>query len=254
MTKRKFLMKLSELKDGKFDPDVVDDFVKNHLHSSKHPELFADLLMKILKQHEHAAVPAFKGLLFLVLNGKFALENLYEEAYTLLRPSICYSDNVDLLTLVDKALTSPYIPKYILAAYAKRLSRLLLFAPVKSQILILAVLKNLFIHNKGVFEMMVNREDPQTFDSDPFDNEATIAESKAADSSLWELKALTNHWFIRVSDRANFIHGHRPEQRTPVTANEVMKLLERKFNENNSVLSKPLIDGRLKALEDLIVN
>lgn len=108
-----------------------------------------------------------------------SLENLYEEAYILLKPSICYADNADvLLGQIDTALTSPYvlcilqfdslfyfsyIPKYMLAAFSKRLSRLLLFAPVQSQMLILAVLKNLFVNHKGVFELMANREKPSKF-------------------------------------------------------------------------------------------
>lgn len=82
-------------------------------------------------------------------------------------------------------------------------------------------------------------------ESDPFDNEAPISDSKATESSLWELKALSNHWCIKVSDRAKFIHGHRPEQRVPITSEDTLKIMERKFTE-------PLVGGRLKALEDLL--
>lgn len=49
----------------------------------------------------------------------------------------------------------------MLAAFAKRLARLLLYAPVQSQMLIMAVLKNMFVSHKGVFEQMVNREKPR---------------------------------------------------------------------------------------------
>jgi hypothetical protein len=48
----------------------------------------------------------------------------------------------------------------MLAAFAKRLARLTLFAPVQSQLLILAVLKNLFVEYEGVFEQLVNRKEP----------------------------------------------------------------------------------------------
>jgi hypothetical protein len=51
----------------------------------------------------------------------------------------------------------------MLAAFAKRLARLLVFAPVQSQMLILAVIKNLFVSHKGVFEQLVNREKPSKF-------------------------------------------------------------------------------------------
>lgn len=162
----------------------------------------------------------------------------------------------------------------MLAAFAKRLARLLLFAPVQSQMIILSVLKNLFVGHKGVFELLVNREDPskcllhpvttvrsdstylllETLESDPFDNEASISNSKATESSLWELKALSNHWYIKVSDRAKFTHGHRPEQRVPITSEDTLKVMERRFNEENSSLSKPLSGDRfVKALEDLFV-
>jgi len=246
-----WITKLGEQKNGKFDSVIVNEFVESQLKTFEHPELFADALLRILKEHGHASVPAFNGLLYLVLQKNFALENLYEEAYSLLKPSICYADNAkELLTQIDTALTSPYIPKYMLAAFAKRLARLLLFAPVQSQMLIFAVLKNLFVSHKGVFEQLANREDPKTFDSDPFDNEASIADCRASESSLWEIKALTNHWYVRVSDRAKFIFGSRPEQRTALTSEDALKIMERKFNEDNSKLSKPLVGGKLKIIED----
>lgn len=92
----------------------------------------------------------------------------------------------------------------------------------------------------------------ETLDSDPFDNDAPILGCRAIESSLWELKALSNHWYVRVSDRSKFIFGNRPEQRTALTSDETWKAMERKFNEDNSVLGKPLVGGRLKILEDLI--
>lgn len=94
----------------------------------------------------------------------------------------------------------------------------------------------------------------ETLEFDPFDNDAPIAKCNATKSSLWELKALTNHWYIRVSDRAKFIFGNGPEQRTALTSEDTLNIMERKFNEDNSALSKPLVGGRLKILEDILID
>lgn len=42
--------------------------MENQLKTFENPELFADILLEILKEHDHAAVPAFTGLLYLVLD------------------------------------------------------------------------------------------------------------------------------------------------------------------------------------------
>lgn len=72
---------------------------------------------------------------------------------------------------------------------------------------------------------------------------------------MWELKALTNHWYVRVSDRAKFIHGNKPEQRIPITSDDTLKTMDRKFNEEASTrLGAILSGGRLKATEDLLAD
>lgn len=46
--------------------------------------------------------------MWLILNIYSSVENLYEEAYSLLKPGICYGDNAHILLMqIDRALTSP---------------------------------------------------------------------------------------------------------------------------------------------------
>ncbi|KAI6226353.1 CCAAT-binding factor domain containing protein [Aphelenchoides fujianensis] len=239
----------------KLDHRMVNEFVKRHMGDFEAPELFAGSLLRILKAGGLAAIPAFEGLLFLVLGRNFALDDLYQEAYNLLKPSICFSPHgQQLLELVDRALSSPYIPKYMLAAFAKRLARLLLWAPAAAQQTISVVLKNMFVSHEGVFEPLVNRKEPSTMAADPFDNEAKLADCRAADSSLWELKALANHWHIGVADRSKFIFGGKPDQRVPVRAVDPIAEIKRKAKMEKSSINTTLVKKRLAATAELIVD
>ncbi|CAD5209929.1 unnamed protein product [Bursaphelenchus okinawaensis] len=231
----------------------VANFVDNEIRNVDNPELFADLLLKALKSGGLAAVPAFKGLLYLVLEKNFAVDNLYEEVYKLLKPTTVYSNQSQkLLELVDSALSSPYIPQYTLAAFAKKLARLLLLAPAQQQLMLLNVLRNICYTHPAVFEMLANRKEPATLPSDPYDPEASIVDSKAVESSLWELKSIHQHWYIRIADRSKFIHGNRPEQRVKIVAENVAESILTKLKTDNCSLNPKFGLKTLEATKDLV--
>ncbi|KAI6195631.1 hypothetical protein M3Y94_01009800 [Aphelenchoides besseyi] len=237
----------------KLDSKLLDKFVKDEMRRFESPELFAATLLRILKAGTLISISAFEGLLFLVLNRNFALDDLYQEAYDLLKPTICFSAaGTQLFELINTALSSPYIPKYMLSAFAKRLARLLLWAPADTQLLIMTVMKNMFVAHEGVFEPLVNRKEPMTLDSDPFDNSAKLPDCRAADSSLWELKSTLNHWHIGVSDRSKFIFGGRPDQRVPIKNTNIVEELKRKLKMEKSALNTVVNVKRLNATADLI--
>ncbi|CAD5213696.1 unnamed protein product [Bursaphelenchus xylophilus] len=231
----------------------VDNFVDNEIRQLEKPELFADLLLKALKSGGLASIPAFRGLLFLVLEKNFAVDNLYEEVYKLLRPTTVFSNQSQkLLELVGSSLSSPYLPQYTLAAFAKKLARLLLIAPVQQQLMILNVLKNICHTHPAIFDLLANRSEPATLASDPYDPEAPITESKASESSLWELKAIHHHWYIRVADRSKFIHGNRPEQRVKIVGEDVAEAILNKLKTDNAALNPKFGLKPLEATRDLI--
>lgn len=87
---------------------------------------------------------------------------------------------------------------------------------------------------------------------DPYDPEAELEHCNAIDSSLWEIKALHNHWYIRIADRSKFINGNPPEQRQKVISDNVGEAILEKLKTDNHALNPKFGLKVLKATEDLI--
>ncbi|VDP32771.1 unnamed protein product [Soboliphyme baturini] len=73
-----------------------------------------------------------------------------------------------------------HLPAYVVASFIKRFSRLLLFSPVGSLMIILQLIQNWLVRHPNVMPFYAH--DPYIF------NENNMAESRALESSLWEVK------------------------------------------------------------------
>ncbi|VDN32515.1 unnamed protein product [Cylicostephanus goldi] len=98
-----------------------------------------------------------------------------------------------------------HIPNYVVAGFAKRLSRMLLLAPLDAQEPVLGLIRNLMTRHPNV-ACLIHRDVPETLVSDPYDeNEPCLSKCNALNSSLWEIKSLQKHWHPNVAKRANFV-------------------------------------------------
>ncbi|VDP06626.1 unnamed protein product [Heligmosomoides polygyrus] len=98
-----------------------------------------------------------------------------------------------------------HIPSYVVAGFAKRLSRILLLAPLDAQEPVLGLIRNLLTRHPNV-STLIHREVPETLPSDPYnESEQKLSECGAVHSSLWEIKSLQRHWHLNVAKRANFV-------------------------------------------------
>ncbi|XP_064128069.1 nucleolar complex protein 4 homolog isoform X2 [Loxodonta africana] len=99
-----------------------------------------------------------------------------------------------------------HLPAYLVAAFAKRLSRLALTAPPEALLMVLPFICNLLRRHPACRVLIHRPQDPE-LDMDPYDpGEQDPARSHALESSLWELQALQKHYHPEVSKAASVIN------------------------------------------------
>uniref|UniRef100_A0A8C3YGR4 Nucleolar complex associated 4 homolog n=1 Tax=Catagonus wagneri TaxID=51154 RepID=A0A8C3YGR4_9CETA len=99
-----------------------------------------------------------------------------------------------------------HLPAYLVAAFAKRLARLALTAPPEALLMVLPFICNL-LRRHPACRVLVHRPRGPELDADPYDpEEEDPAQSRALESSLWELQALQQHYHPEVSKAASVIN------------------------------------------------
>jgi len=154
--------------------------------------------------------------------------DFYRQLYALLEPSIFHvKHRSQFFLLLDLFMSSALLPSYLVAAFVKRLVRLLLTAPPAGCLFVLPFVFNLMcrhpacqalIHRQAeregrpqpllLLSTDTNSKLPEKLRAplqdfpgfDPYDpSEPDPAKCKAIDSSLWEVEALRNHYEPTIS-------------------------------------------------------
>lgn len=109
------------------------------------------------------------------------------------------------------------MPEALVAAFAKRLSRLTLVAPPEDIIIILLFIGNLLLRHPGLKRLIDHPQNGEIITEesagagDPFlMEERDPLQSNALFSSLWEIKALQCHILPNISTAARFIREPLP--------------------------------------------
>lgn len=128
-----------------------------------------------------------------------------------------------LFYLADIFLSSSHLPENLVAAFIKRLSRLSLVAPPQDIIIILYFIGNLMLRHSGLKKLICYNQnqnntscnnitdDNLVIPRDPYImDERCPTDSKALESSLWEIAALQHHALPSISTAAKFISNPLP--------------------------------------------
>ncbi|KAH7731310.1 Protein T20B12.3 [Aphelenchoides avenae] len=167
-------------------------------------QLFGDFLFKLFDRGQIFSVLSLAGIFHLIIHHNFEYPDFYSVVYSLLNSYVCYSTYAQrFFELIDQFLRSSHVPNYIVASYVKRLARLLLTAPTALQSPIITLLRNVLSRHPDL-TILVHRDSPTSLEADPYDEtEKDLKKSNALESSLWELKAIKNHWHPSVSKKAS---------------------------------------------------
>ena len=182
------------------------------------PVLLSEFLVRSLEQGGYRGILALNGLFLLVTQHGMEYPQFYTRLYGLLTPAALQSRRrVEFFRLVDLFLKSAMVPAYVVAAFVKRFARMALRASPAGALVCLAFAHNLLrrhppclvlLHNPGARGADA-REDPfRELAADP-------AESRALESSLWEVATLrAGHYapdvvrFCGLFRGKDFAHRH----------------------------------------------
>ncbi|XP_033229282.1 nucleolar complex protein 4 homolog B [Belonocnema kinseyi] len=180
--------------------------------------LLTDFLMDSLDADGPIGLLALQGVFILVTKHNLEYPNIFTKLYSMFEPEIFHTKyKARLFYLSDLFLSSTHLPEALVAAFAKRLSRLTLVAPAEDIIIILLFVGNLLLRHPGLKRLIDHPQNGEVVSEegagagDPFlMEERDPLRSNALLSSLWEIKALQCHILPSVATAARFIRDPLP--------------------------------------------
>ncbi|XP_070572061.1 nucleolar complex protein 4 homolog B-like [Ptychodera flava] len=204
---------------------LIHGHIIPHMRS---PLLLIDFLTASYDMGGAISLLALNGVFILIHKHNLEYPDFFKKLYSLLNPSIFHVKyKARFFYLTDLFLMSTHIPSYLVAAFAKKLSRLALTAPPTGILLVIPLVCNLIKRHPNV-ALLINRPDgPTDITTDPYNvEEPDLSKCGAMDSSLWELKTLQSHYFHQVATSASKIDKPFPKEEW-----EIGELLELKHSE-----------------------
>jgi U3 small nucleolar RNA-associated protein 19 len=196
--------------------DVLIKVPEVIIPAMKKPLLLADFLTDSYNFGGELAIASLYGLYTLMRDHGLDYPDFYHRLYTMLKPNIFKSRRKAMfLKLIRVFLSSKFLPESLMAAFAKRLSRLALTASTEGAVFCIetALIRvdsiQYLIHRK-----LSRLDEKENLDKireiDPFLEDCDNPEScQAQESSLWEIKSLQNHYLPEVSKAAKKINKPR---------------------------------------------
>ncbi|XP_046399018.1 nucleolar complex protein 4 homolog B [Ischnura elegans] len=230
------------------------------LHKLSNPLPLTDLLFDSFEQGGSTSLLALQGIFILIQKHNLEYPNIYAKLYSLFEPQIFSTKYKQrLFYLADIFLSSSHLPESMVASFVKRLSRLALVAPPHDISLILAFMGNLILRHPGL-KKMVDNPGGGTVDSDPFlPEENDPMNTKALESSLWEVKSLQRHILPSVATAARFIDNNLPSVEwdlEPLLEGSLEKLFEaeckKKYKEVALTFERPRLPCQPHRKDDVL--
>jgi U3 small nucleolar RNA-associated protein 19 len=179
------------------------------------PEMLMDFLTASFNVGGSTALQTLSGLWYLMRERNLDYPSFYSKLYSLLDDKTLHSRHrSQFLRLMNIFLSSSHLPAVLVASFMKRLSRLALTAPPGGIAFIIPWVYNMVKRHPAV-SFMIHREvtDKKELDdlrehglTDPYDmQEPNPMETKAIDSSLWELVMLQSHYHPNIASLTKII-------------------------------------------------
>lgn len=188
-----------------FLPSVMKQFTN--------PLQLSDYLTESYNMGGVISLLALNGLFILVNSYNLDYPNFYTKVYALLQPDIFnLKYKARFLYLLDLFLSSTHLPAHLVAAFIKKMSRLALSAPPESLLCVLPMIRN-WLARHPTCNILLHRPGAEAMAADPYDPfELDPVNSRAIESSLWEIKCLQEHHFHAVATEAKKFEDVAHEQ------------------------------------------
>ncbi|XP_042297854.1 nucleolar complex protein 4 homolog [Sceloporus undulatus] len=184
---------------------ILHESILPHMNE---PILLIDFLTVAYNIGGAISLLALNGLFVLILHHNLEYPDFYKKLYSLLDPYVFYVKyRTRFFRLLDLFLSSSYLPAYLVAAFAKRLARLALTAPPDGLLIVIPFICNLLRRHPSCKVLIHRLDSPAEMLEDPYVmDEEEPSESRALESSLWEIKTLQNHYHPDVAKAATIIN------------------------------------------------
>ena len=167
------------------------------------PLLLSDFLTHALNRGGMDGMLALNGIFILVTQHGLEYPKFYQRLYGLLTADVFLSKHrVRFFQLADIFLASPMVPAYTAAAFAKKFARLGIRGSPATAIIAIAFVHNILRRHPSCVQI-VNRPESMRAGSgsaevwrgvDVYDeHEEDPAESRALESSMWDISVFRNH-------------------------------------------------------------
>ncbi|KAG6459711.1 hypothetical protein O3G_MSEX011550 [Manduca sexta] len=153
------------------------------------PHLATDMLCDSLDAGGPISMLALQGVLELVRQHNIDYPDMYDRLYAMFEPEMFATRyKKRLMHLADIFLSSTHLPESLVAAFAKRLSRLALVASPEDAVGLLQLVANLLLRHPALKRMICYEDTPAIMSGDPYVMEETSASrARALGSLLWEM-------------------------------------------------------------------
>lgn len=189
------------------------------------PELLMDFLTDSYDARGSTSLLALSGIFYLISERNLDYPDFYRKLYSLLDAELLHSKHRSrFFRLLDTFLGSTHLPAVLVASFIKRLSRLTLNSSPSGVVAVVPWIYNLLKKHRTC-TFMIHRETRDPKDKallekegmeDPFlMDEEDPMETRAIESSLWEIVMLQSHYHPNVATLAKIIS----EQFTKVSYN-----------------------------------
>ncbi|XP_053135039.1 nucleolar complex protein 4 homolog isoform X2 [Hemicordylus capensis] len=195
---------------------ILHDSILPHMNE---PTLMIDFLTVAYDVGGAISLLALNGLFILILHHNLEYPGFYKKLYSLLDPSIFHVKyRARFFRLLDLFLSSSHLPAYLVAAFVKRLARLALTAPPEALLMVIPCICNLLRRHPSCKVLIHRPGGPEDMSEDPYVMAAEEpSESRALESSLWEIKTLQNHYHPEVAKAAAVINISLSEMEEDIT-------------------------------------
>ncbi|GIY61255.1 nucleolar complex protein 4 homolog B [Caerostris darwini] len=217
----------------------------------QNPCLLLDFLTDSYDRGGILSLLSLSSLFFLIDKYNVEYPDFFQKFYSLTNAEIINGKySARYFYLCDLFLSSTHVPAYLIAAFAKKLSRIALKSKTDNILRIIVLVINFIIRHKSL-TIMIHQEIPTDISEDPFKfEELDPARSCAMDSSLWEIKTLQSHIIPEIARKAKMINHSLPsiELEFHTTLDVSMDSLykkerKRKFEEVALAVKRPVISS-----------
>ncbi|BFZ18181.1 hypothetical protein BsWGS_21220 [Bradybaena similaris] len=200
--------------------------ISSVMDKMSNPLRLADFLSESFNIGGAISLMSLHGLFLLMHRYNLDYPDFYSKLYSMFEPQVFSAKyRARFFYLADTFLTSTHLPAYLVAAFAKRLSRLCLHAPKSGSHIAVPFILNLISRHPACEVLLHRTEGPTELGTDPFlADDTDLSRCRALDSCLWELQTLQHHYDPSLSHKAQKRHigEHDLSLLLEITSNDMM--------------------------------